>query len=325
MGKFVYTWSIIFIGLVLGYSVQKLVRRGTLHLPIGLDRLRTLVVKTTFFVVNPITLTGALWIADLRNPGIVTLPFLGILALSVGGAAALGVSRLLKMEKKQSGSFFVCGSFTNLGGIGALLCYVFLGEKAFALVFLYKLFEEAFYFMVGFPIAQLFSDHFRQGEPMLTRLRKIAGNPFIIISTPSILTGVVLNLLGLERWKIYSTINSIFIPLGIILLLSSIGMGMQIQKVRFYIREGLAISGIKFLIVPLVITSSAYLLGYRRMEDGLLLKVVIVLSSMPVAFTSLIPPLIYDLDLDLANSCWLISMTFLVLVIPALYAILLSF
>ena len=325
MEKFLYTWSIIFIGLAIGYSVQKLVRRGTLHLPIGLDPLRTLVVKITFFVVNPITLIGALWIADLRNPGIATLPVLGILALSVGGAVALGVSRFFKMGKKQAGSFFVCGSFTNLGGIGALLCYVFLGEKAFALVFLYKLFEEAFYFLVGFPIAQLFSNHFRQGELTLTRLRKIAGNPFIIISTLSILIGVVLNLLGLERWEIYSTINSIFIPLGIILLLSSIGMGMQIQRVRFYIREGLAVAGIKFLIVPSVITSSAYALGYGGMEDGLLLKVVIVLSSMPVAFTSLVPPLIYDLDVDLANSCWLISMTFLVLVIPALYAILLSF
>jgi predicted permease len=325
MEKFVYTWGIIFLGLMLGYSIQKLVNRGTLHLPMGLNPLRTLLVKITFFVINPVTLIGALWIADLRNGGIATLPLLGIVALSLGGGVSFGLSKLFNMGKKQAGSFLVCGSFSNLGAIGGLLCYVFLGEKGFALVFLYKLFEEAFYFMVGFPIAELFSAHITPKESPGTRFRKIAGNPFIIVSTLSVLTGIVLNLSDLERWGIYSTINSVLIPLGIILLLTSIGLAMKIQMVRFFVREGLAVSGIKFLIVPAVVISLAYMLGYGRMEEGLVLKVVIVLSSMPVAFTSLIPPLIYDLDVDLANSCWLISMAFLVIVIPALYVIVQSF
>ena len=111
MDKFVYTWSIIFFGLMLGYSIQKLVNRGTLNLPIGLNPLRTLLVKITFFVINPITLIGALWIADLQNGGIATLPILGIVAFSLGGGVAFGLSRLFKMGKKQAGSFLVCGPF----------------------------------------------------------------------------------------------------------------------------------------------------------------------------------------------------------------------
>ena len=325
MEKFFYTWGIIFFGLMLGYLARHLVERGILHLPIGLNPLRTLLVKVTFFGINPITLIGALWIVDLQQGGIATLPILGVVALSLGGGVALTFSRLFKMERKQAGSFFVCGSFSNLGAIGGLLCYVFLGEKGFALVFLYKLFEEAFYFMVGFPVAQLFSTQITQQERLRTRLRKIAGNPFIIVSTLSLLTGVVLNLSRLDRPEIYSTINSILIPLSIILLLTSIGLAMRVRMVQVYLREGLAVSGIKFFIVPSVIISLGRLLGYGRMEDGLLLKVVIILSSMPVAFTSLIPPLIYDLDVDLANSCWLVSMGFLVMVIPVLYVILQSF
>jgi predicted permease len=190
---------------------------------------------------------------------------------------------------------------------------------------LYKLFEEAFYFMVGFPVAQIFGAPLAQRESLGTRFRKIGGNPFIVVSTLSLLTGVMLNLSNLERWEIYSAINSVLIPAGIILLLTSIGLAMKIQRVRFYIREGLAVSGIKFLIVPSVIIFLACGLGYGRMEGGLVLKVVIVLSSMPVAFTSLVPPLVYDLDVDLANSCWLISMAFLVIIIPVLCVILHSF
>ena len=76
---------------------------------------------------------------------------------------------------------------------------------------------------------------------------------------------------------------------------------------------------IKFAIVPGVVTFLALLLGYRNIGDGLLLKVVIILSSMPVAFMALIPPSLYDLDIDLANSCWLFTTTLLVIVLPVLY------
>ena len=43
---------------------------------------------------------------------------------------------------------------------------------------------------------------------------------------------------------------------------------------------------------------------------------------MPVAFTALIPPSIYDLDLDLANSCWFFTTALLVVVLPLLLMIL---
>jgi predicted permease len=49
---------------------------------------------------------------------------------------------------------------------------------------------------------------------------------------------------------------------------------------------------------------------------GLPLKVVIILSAMPVAFNALIPPSIYELDLDLANSCWFFTTPLLIVVLP---------
>jgi hypothetical protein len=46
---------------------------------------------------------------------------------------------------------------------------------------------------------------------------------------------------------------------------------------------------------------------------------------MPVAFNALIPPSIYDLDLDLANSCWFFTTSLLVVVLPLLFLIVSSF
>jgi len=51
------------------------------------------------------------------------------------------------------------------------------------------------------------------------------------------------------------------------------------------------------------------------------LKVVIILSSMPVAFSALIPVSIYDLNLDLANSCWLVTPVSLIVILSLLFYI----
>ena len=107
-------------------------------------------------------------------------------------------------------------------------------------------------------------------------------------------------------------------PLLTILLLISIGMAMKFRKVGAYLRECVSISLIKFILVPVLASVPAYFLGYGRIQNGLPLKVVIILSAMPVAFNALIPPSIYNLDLDLANSCWFFTTALLVVVLPVL-------
>jgi hypothetical protein len=39
---------------------------------------------------------------------------------------------------------------------------------------------------------------------------------------------------------------------------------------------------------------------------------------MPVGFIAMVPPTIYELDIDLANACWLITNFLLVLQVPLL-------
>ena len=140
----------------------------------------------------------------------------------------------------------------------------------------------------------------------------------IMLGGISALVAARLNLSGLPRPGGFRMINTIFIPLATGMLLVSIGLSMQFKRVKDYLKESLAVAGIKFLIVPLAIGGLAYLIGYGEIENGLPLKVVIVLTTMPVAFSALIPPSIYDLDLDLANACWFFTTACLIWVLPAL-------
>jgi predicted permease len=320
MYKFIYSFSIIIFGLALGYVVQVLVDRQIIKLPIPIERMRKSLQHIALLFLNPVAIVGAIWVVNIGNVRFAAFPFLGLFALILGGMLALGAAKLLKLEARKTGAMYGCGSFTNIGSIGALICFIFLGEPGFALVPIYKLFEEVSYYGIGFPIARYYSG-VSSAEDKWDRLKGLARDPFIIVAVSSILLGGLLNYSGVTRPSFYGTVNAVFVPLATIMLLASIGMALKFKRVRDYVRESIAVTFIKFAIVPIIVSGLALAIGFGDLDGGLPLKVVIILSSMPVAFNALIPPSIYDLDLDLANSCWFVTTAMLVIVLPILQVI----
>jgi len=318
MSKFLFSFSIIAFGLWFGYFIQILSRKRKVTFPIGVDRLRKLLQKLALLFFMPVTVLGAIWIVNIKAARIALLPFIGFFAIFLGGVLAIVASRLLRLEPRKTGALFACGSFTNIGSIGSLICYVFLGEVGFALVPIYKLFEEITYYSIGFPITKLYSAGGSKGDSHLSRIKGLVTDPFIIAIVSSMAIGAVLNVTGVERPQFYRTVNSVCIPLGTVLLLTSIGLAMRFRSVKEYLRECITVSIIKFVLIPVSVTWLAFLIGFGNIDDGLPLKVVMILSSMPVAFIALIPASIYDLDLDLANSCWFFTTSLLVIVLPGL-------
>ena len=324
LSKLLFAFSIILSGLLLGYAIQVLSARGLIRLPVSLDALRKGLQRTALLFVNPVAIVGATWIVSIRHAGLAALPFIGLFAIVAGGVLALGAAKLLALPPKKTGALFCCGSFTNIGSIGALVCYMFLGESGFALVPIYKIFEELSYYSTGFPIAKYYSGS-TLAEDRWDRVKGLARDPLIIVSVSSLVLGGALNVSGLERPVIYGTVNAVFIPLGAFMLLISIGLALRFRRGGDYLKEGASVAAIKFAMVPLMASSIAWGLGLGSTDGGLPLKVVMILSSMPVAFNALIPPSIYDLDLDLANSCLLITMALLVIVLPVLLFVVQSF
>lgn len=316
MSKIVYSLSLIAFGLLLGYLVQLAAGRGRIRLPMPIDALRKSLQRGALLFVNPVAIVGAVWAVNVGSVKMAALPLVGVFALLAGGALALAAARLLKLGHQKTGALFGCGSFTNIGSIGALVCFVVLGEEGYALVPIYKMFEELFYYAAGFPIAKYYSGRGGAADRAGRVVSRLLRDPFILTALASILTGGLLNVSGLERPAFYGALNRVLVPLGTVMLLTSIGLAMRFRRVRGYLRESAAIAAIKFVLVPMLATAMAYLIGFGTVDNGLPLKVVLILSSMPVAFNALIPPSIYDLDLDLANSCWLVTTALLVVVLP---------
>ena len=312
------SFTLIATGLLLGYGIRLLFEKGVLGPNERLGRLRSFLQRLVLLGLGPVTFAGALWIVEIREPKIALLALIGAFCHIFGGAAAALVARLFRMAPPQAGAFFCCGFFTNVGAIGGLVIFMFLGEEGYAMVPLFKLLEELVYYGIGFPVARLYSNGAKKkaGGSLLPRLLR---DPFLRVAVGGLVLGTALNLSGIPRPAFYSSLNSLLIPLSTVLLLASIGMAMRFGKTALYLKEGFTIIFLKFLLVPAACVSLAALAGLDGIAGGLPLKAVLVLSSMPVAFNALVPPSLYGLDLDLANSCFLVSVLGLAALLPALH------
>ena len=170
-------------------------------------------------------------------------------------------------------------------------------------------------------VYQYFSNKKDEIEGILHQLKAILSDIFVLSSISAVFIGGMLNFLKIPRPEIFNAVLSVFIPLGIFILLVSIGLGIKFSGIKSYLTECLAVSAIKFLILPSFACTIGYLLGFHEIDDGLPLKVLLILASMPVAFTALIPPSIYELDVDLSNACWLSTTVSVFFLLPLLYLI----
>lgn len=313
--------GLIAAGLLAGYIFRLL--HEEYNIPeIDLLSLRKKLQSMALLYVNPVAFLGAIWSLDLSDIRIISLPFIGVFAITLGGFLGYIAGKILNLSREQTGVFIICGSFTNIGSIGSLITFILLGERGFAMVPFYKIFEGVIYYSIGFPIAKSMSGILSEDEGFIERVVNVLTDRYVIVALSSMMGGLLLNILGFHRPALYSSLNSILIPVGTLLLLSSIGMAIHFNRIMRYLREAGVIAIIKFVLVPIGVYLLANLLGLGKVDSGLPLKVSVVLASMPVAFTALVPPTLYDLDVDLANAAWFLTTALLIVVIPALSIIL---
>lgn len=320
MERLLLTLFTITFSLVAGYLCRCLAHGAQNRIWLErLDLLRHGLQTAAVFYLLPFSAMLSLWGLPAPNPRLVALPFLGIFSWICGGTLAICLARLLRLDRSQTGSLYCCGTFTNIGAIGSFICVMFLGENSIALVALYRLCEELFYYSISFPIAKWYA---QPAGCSLPTLRAITFDPVLRIIVGALGFGLVLNLLGVPRPQFCGTLASSVLIAATVLFLLAIGFSLRLSSLRDYIPQSLGICIIKFILMPTIMLGIAYLLELDRIEEGLPLKVVAVMSAMPVAMSALVPPAIFHLDMDLANSCWIYSTAGLLAVLPALLALL---
>ena len=322
MSKMLFSLIIVFAGLVSGYLVQVFTDRKIISLNFSVKKLRKNIQIITLSAIVPLTVVISVWIAPIKHLEIFSLPLFGVFAILLGGIVSYIISGILKMNRDQRGVYTIAGGFVNMGSLGGLISFILLGEKGFALVAFYQLFEKFIYFLIGFPFAKNHSIHNSENKSVKSFFLDVVRDPVITINMAALILGSFFNLAGIVRPDFLGKVNYILVPLSSFLLIFSIGLAIKFGRMKQYISAGLILVLLKSVLVPAVVFSLAFITGLGKIENGLVLKFLLILSSMPVAFIAMIPPTIYDMDLDLANTCWFFSTMSLVVTVPVIAVLL---
>jgi predicted permease len=328
------SFSIIIIGLAAGYAFNRAIEAGAIHINSAeTERLRIGLQRFALLFINPVSFCGAVWSLDLSHPRYFLLPIVGLSALALGLGLGFAGSRILRLPPERAGVYTTCASFTNIGNIGGLVAFVTLGEGAFGLVPFFKLGEELWYYSVLFPLARAYGAKANPGlaavgsdggraEGPATGVLRVLRDPFFLVAIAGISIGLGLNAAGLPRPAFYAPLNSVLVPISSLTLLFAVGMRMRFRIKREYWKAAALIVAGKALAVPCAAAAIATAFGLGSVSGGLGLKVVVVLTAMPIGFLGLVPPTLFRLDLDFANALWLVSNGALIFIVPALAAIL---
>ncbi|WP_163536215.1 AEC family transporter [Gracilibacillus sp. YIM 98692] len=318
---FLFTITLIIVGLALGKQLKALERKNIIVESVPLARILQWSAKLAIIIFSPVIVIGAVWLVDLNHIKLILLPLLGVLTLVLGGLFSFLASKVLKLTRPKIGSMFTSGAFSNWGSFGVFICFVFLGEESLAYVAMFMLFEQFLYYSTFFPIAKFLGESKDTVKKWSEIILRLITDPLIVASFSAIVIGIILNVFKLSRPEFYSTLNEVLVPLLTFILVVSTGYNMKFRAVKGYVKESFVISTIKFIVVPLIVVTIGFLFGLDDLNNGIVINVILIMAVMPPAFMSLIPPQLYKLDVDLANSSWLLNTVLWILLLPIMYGI----
>lgn len=297
------TLAIIIIGFALGKGLSY-------YFPQYINQLSLYATKVALQVTIPLSLLSAIWQLKHLQPQLFLITVVGSVVIFIGGPLAACVTAPMKLTRQQRGALIPGGFFMNIGAIGTLCVFLFLGDDGLALVPLYKLFEEVIYYTIAFPIARRF------GESHMAKPRALWKDPFLLSTLGAVSCGFILNITNIPRPIWMADLNTYLVPAGTLLLMISAGLVFRITDAKGLFKKTFTLVLARTLLSPLLALGLSYGLGLQAIAGGLPVKVSFILAWMPTAFLCLLPPVLYGVDQKIANTYWLVSSLWFFLMLP---------
>ena len=252
------------------------------------------------------------------------LPIVGIVVHVAGTIAGWGVARAQRQPVRTQAASLLAGGQSNVLTFGGITLVILLGteadpgaEVALGRLAVYRVLEAPYYFLFAWPLAaSLASQGGESGVSWRASFRRALRGPNIAPAL-GIAIGGVLNAIGLERPDSFDGLAALLVKVNVVLLGVTVGLGLRRASPARHFRSCVAMSAIKFLLMPGVGVGLAWALGFSAAT----LQVIAVAASMPVAFMAVVGAALYRLDEDLVASCWLVTTAALVVVVPLLAGI----
>jgi len=321
MTKLILILAVSFGGLLAGYLFKLLCEYYGL---LNFEKLNLLSgnLKTiALLFMYPIAIINSFWKLSISDVSFLILPIIGLIPLLLGSTSAHFLSRKFKILPSKSASIYISGMCTNQGSFGGLLAFFLLGDQGYFYLQLFIILEIVLYYILGFPV----SSDISKGSTRLLHFnfQTLTEKPVSLIPIAAIFAGILLNSTHIYHPSFMDTVAAFFIPATTAANCLAIGMTLQLGTVKDYYKEISLVFIAKYLINPMIVLPLTYILVIKGVITLLAFKVLVILVFMPVGFTALLAPILYNFDLDLSNSIWITTtLTSLFVFIPVLYLIL---
>lgn len=233
------------------------------------------------FIFTAVNGSHALTMKSLRVVAVSWVVF------AVIAGVALLVSRLLRLERKRAGGFFLAASLGNTGYIGYPLTSALLGAAAVPIAVLSDVFGTVLQLvLVGFPVAR----HFGRRGAKLTVWRlvtELATFPALIAAVVALAVPAAAVPVPVSEWL--AAIAKMVSPL----IMLSVGISLRPRAIAHGAPALLALAAIRLLVAPALVAW----LG-PVVLDGNALRVAVLEAGMPSMMLSLAVGERFGLDDD---------------------------
>ncbi|WP_165314070.1 AEC family transporter [Vibrio ziniensis] len=297
MNPFVFTFSIIFSGFVLGLFFQRYLKQRS-------SLVSLVLTKIALMALIPFSVFVSLWQLSNIRTELLYLPLIGAAVIGAGTLVGILVARKNNLTPVQTGALVPVTALYNIGALGNLVLFITFGENGVAMMALFKLFEELTYFGLVFPYAKSKS----QDEALKsTQNKQVWKDPIFLIAMCAISLGLLLNVSGVPRPEFLLSVSHWTIPVGTFLLIASVGLTFNLKGGKRWQKVALTATIARSAVAVVLVSILLSLFNLWGIEDHLVAKVCLILAVMPTAFMGTLPAVLYDLDKEVANTSWITS------------------
>ncbi len=293
LARGIETVAVITGGLAAGYAAR---RFGLLS-----ECLSPRITRRTLTYLEPVPIILSLWGLQIGDFSAFALPALGIAMMLAMWPVGHLFGRALGLVGRDLAAFIGAAMFSNVGiTYGTFLCYALLGDRGVALGYLYCASFMLGFFTIGFVMAAMYAGG---GAGLAGPLRELFTRPESRNPLIAVFVGLALFFAPVQRPSFGGIVVEAIVPVTTFLYMLAIGLSLHPRRMAGYWRAAGAMHVVKFIVSPAIGLLLARAVGYGPGSE--LLKVMFIQSATPAAIMSLVLAQARELNVDLANACWL--------------------
>lgn len=310
--RILYVFTDLLLPLIVGYIFHQ-------HQLVSETTINKVIRFNVIFVYTALSLLS-FWVLPI-SWSLLLIPVFGFLLVLLPGLIGYLLFARHIENLLDRGSYIASAMLANLGTLGGVCAFILYNEEGFAYSQLIGTCQNILLCLLVFPLAQYYHLKHTQTLKKTNRLASLRAMFFSVnqLSLIGMAIGLTLNANGIPRPAELGPIFQSLVHIAAWIAMLPVGFLINFKQVRLYAKKTRSLVVLRFLATPLIFAILTELL----ISDPIARGTLIVLAFCPTAINAVIASKLYQLNVGLAVSSFVITTAaFLLLIFPLLFFIL---